>query len=391
MENISTTSPCIKGNEVKILFYADDVVLTSKSVGGMRRSLRALEEYCEKWKLSVNARKTKMMIVSNGRKRGANEVWMYKEQTIENVRNFEYLGVVLSGNGSWNEHVERMVEKAKITIMYIRRYVYKYENFPVNVIVKMCNALVLPILTYGSEVWTINCINYSKQFKKINVVLHNFYKEILCVSKSTPNSAVSLELGVMNVEYLCIKKAINYRNRIINSNKRLQIKCINERTMSVLSELLNERGLNGLNEMNDKASVKRVVNQIALTANLEDIRTKESLSMFAMLDHYLQGARYLSISERNERYVIASFRMYSFRWNSVKVNGVRVCVMCDAAESVRHLIEDCPGVEGEEKQNINKIKMNTAEAVLNVFEPEKIKPVVAYLRFILNKRNSYIH
>lgn len=57
MDNVNTTSPCVKNLEIKVLLYADDVVLTSKTVGGMRRSLKALEEYCEMWELGVNVKK----------------------------------------------------------------------------------------------------------------------------------------------------------------------------------------------------------------------------------------------------------------------------------------------------------------------------------------------
>lgn len=37
------------------------------------------------------------------------------------------------------------------------------------------------------------------------------------------------------------------------------------------------------------------------------------------------------------------FQNVWFQIEKKKVNGVRVCVMCNAGESVRHLIEDCPG------------------------------------------------
>lgn len=30
---------------------------------------------------------------------------------------------------------------------------YKFQNFPVKVILNLFNALVVPILTYGSEIW----------------------------------------------------------------------------------------------------------------------------------------------------------------------------------------------------------------------------------------------
>lgn len=61
--------------------------------------------------------------------------------------------------------------------MCIRRYVYKYQNFPVSVAVKMSNALVLPILTQESEMWTGNSTNYKTHFKASNVIMHNLLKE----------------------------------------------------------------------------------------------------------------------------------------------------------------------------------------------------------------------
>ncbi|XP_044732149.1 uncharacterized protein LOC123295015 [Chrysoperla carnea] len=52
MEGLETISPCIRGDEIKIQLYADDAVLLSNSVGGMRRALKGLEDYCDKWKLT---------------------------------------------------------------------------------------------------------------------------------------------------------------------------------------------------------------------------------------------------------------------------------------------------------------------------------------------------
>jgi hypothetical protein len=54
---------------VSCLLYADDLVLISESAIGLQNSLNILSCYCDKWKLTVNLDKTKIMIFNKaGRK-----------------------------------------------------------------------------------------------------------------------------------------------------------------------------------------------------------------------------------------------------------------------------------------------------------------------------------
>ena len=49
-----------------ILLYADDIILFGKTPEDLQSSLSALEEYCKRWKLTVNTDKTKIMIFRKG-------------------------------------------------------------------------------------------------------------------------------------------------------------------------------------------------------------------------------------------------------------------------------------------------------------------------------------
>ena len=42
------------------LLYADDIVLFGNSASELQNSIDILEEYCQKWKLTVNTTKTKV-------------------------------------------------------------------------------------------------------------------------------------------------------------------------------------------------------------------------------------------------------------------------------------------------------------------------------------------
>jgi len=48
--------------KICLLLYADDIIIFAESKDELQRRLDALLEYCNRWKLVVNTRKTKIMI-----------------------------------------------------------------------------------------------------------------------------------------------------------------------------------------------------------------------------------------------------------------------------------------------------------------------------------------
>jgi hypothetical protein len=50
-----------------VLLYADDTVIISESKEDMLNQLNDFNDFCKKWKLKVNAEKSKVLMFSNGR------------------------------------------------------------------------------------------------------------------------------------------------------------------------------------------------------------------------------------------------------------------------------------------------------------------------------------
>ena len=57
-------------NDLKLVLflYADDIVLFAESAESLQNSLNILEGYCDRWKLTVNSTKTKVIIFRKGDK-----------------------------------------------------------------------------------------------------------------------------------------------------------------------------------------------------------------------------------------------------------------------------------------------------------------------------------
>ena len=83
-------------HNVKGLMYADDVALVAESGADLQVMLDSLSCCCDKWNLSVNTRKSKVMVFGGGRFDSGVLQFMYKGSKLECVDKFRYFGVIFS-------------------------------------------------------------------------------------------------------------------------------------------------------------------------------------------------------------------------------------------------------------------------------------------------------
>jgi len=66
----------------------------SETEEGLHKGLLLLEEYCDRWKLTVNCTKTKVMIFRQWGRIRQTIRFLYKGEALEIVTKFTYLGIV---------------------------------------------------------------------------------------------------------------------------------------------------------------------------------------------------------------------------------------------------------------------------------------------------------
>ena len=59
-----TDSPKLGDQFINCLMYADDLVLLSLSINGLQSKLDRLNLYCQEWDLTINVKKSKLMVLS---------------------------------------------------------------------------------------------------------------------------------------------------------------------------------------------------------------------------------------------------------------------------------------------------------------------------------------
>ena len=108
---------------------------------------------------------------------------------------------MMSNNGSFKDAQQDLYNKAMKTLMSIRQIIKSQLNNSLSVSLKLFYAIIVPILTYGSEIWSAynNSNSLSKLFNNDKLPMeklqNRFCKHILGVQKTTSSLATRAQLG----------------------------------------------------------------------------------------------------------------------------------------------------------------------------------------------------
>ena len=141
-------------NDVKLtcLAYADDIIIISHSALGLQASLDCLDKFCEVWKMIINTTKTKCITFQKKNKFNKTEFFTVGNSILSNVCEFTYLGINIIALGSFRSTPKFVGEKANRACFAWNNRL-KIMDIPVVITLNLFDATVLPILTYGAEVW----------------------------------------------------------------------------------------------------------------------------------------------------------------------------------------------------------------------------------------------
>ena len=154
-------------NKFFFTIYADDTTLIApictfdiKNNLSISKNINAELKVITDWlalnKLSLNAKKTKMMVFHYHQKRISDlNLHLYINKTrIKQVKEFNFLGVVFDECISWKNHTQKIAGKISVSTGTLKRL---KRFLPMDVLKTIYNALILPHLNLGILLWGQNC------------------------------------------------------------------------------------------------------------------------------------------------------------------------------------------------------------------------------------------
>lgn len=171
--------------QVKILIYADDMVLLSPNLERLQESMDKLTKWSEENQLTINKQKTVGMIFRRGGRTSAKETFTCDGAKINIVNKCKYLGVTMQTRGIvFTEHIRERTTAGILAINSIRHI----NQISIDTARILFRVKITPVVTYGMElIW--ECLS-KQDLKELEKVKATYLKRFLGVSKFSPSRLV---------------------------------------------------------------------------------------------------------------------------------------------------------------------------------------------------------
>ena len=130
------------------LRYADDTTLMAESEEEIKSLLMKVKEESEKVGLKLNIQKTKIMAS------GPITLWRIDGETVEAVADFIFGGSKITADGDCSHDIKRHLLLRRQAMTNLDS-ILKSRDITLPTKVRLVKAMVLPIVLYGCDSWTI--------------------------------------------------------------------------------------------------------------------------------------------------------------------------------------------------------------------------------------------
>lgn len=203
-----------EGLDVGALLYADDVVLIADSAEELQGLIDTVDAFCRKWKMSMNMKKSEVMVVRGSMEPLPDYAWVCRDQELKVVRKYKYLGIWFTDDLSWKEHINVTLAKVDKRTAGLSK-VLRNKNVPPRAKALVWLAQVRPLLEYGAEVWHAN----DKQIRSLASKIHTAGKQILRLNSRTASAAVRALLRIPDIRRRHEQARLKYAGKLMAMDK----------------------------------------------------------------------------------------------------------------------------------------------------------------------------
>jgi hypothetical protein len=219
---------------VRLLLYADDLVLLADCPSKLQQLLTALEDFCAEYDMQVNVGKTEIVVFGRQRYDG-HEVWQYGGQQVPVTHQFKYLGVVFDYAKGVSVSMQALATAGSRAMWAMLSRCKEHGVRSLAMQVQLFNTLVSPILSYCSEVWGPSLLSQAGAgVALLNKLMDNdlsrvqfaFLRAIAgWVRKSTSRQLLLREFGARNLLHTWLRTVVRMWNRVATMSHSSLLAC----------------------------------------------------------------------------------------------------------------------------------------------------------------------
>jgi len=138
----------------QLLAYADDVNKLGGSIHNLKENTEALVAATREIGLKVSADYTKCMVMSRDQNAGRNHSVRTDNITVERVEEFKYLGTTLTNKNSIPEEIKSRLRSGNACYHSVQN-LWSSRLLSKNLKIKIYRTIILPVVLYGCETWSL--------------------------------------------------------------------------------------------------------------------------------------------------------------------------------------------------------------------------------------------
>jgi hypothetical protein len=193
--------------------YADDIAALNHSIDLLCKDLSNIDEYSKQLGLRISWAKTKVQNIGAGDNPSG---FVVNGNEVECVRQFTYLGSSISSeSGSRAEQLRRIGIAS--SVMQSLSCIWKSSTLTLRTKIRLYSILVIPVLLYGSETWTMTKADCSK----LQAFHMRCQRRIIgvCWQDKVRNTEVVKKTNLSNVDEIIQRRRHSLFGHVVRMNK----------------------------------------------------------------------------------------------------------------------------------------------------------------------------
>ena len=152
-----------------IRLFADDCLIyreitSEKDTDELQNDLNTLIKWSNKWQMKFNIKKCNIMTLTNAKEHKIYRQYKMENEPLQRTDNIDYLGIKISTNLTWTNHIDNISNKARKTLGFLRR---SLSHTNANLRNYAYRTLIIPKLEYASAIWDPYHKNQINKIEKI--------------------------------------------------------------------------------------------------------------------------------------------------------------------------------------------------------------------------------